>query len=150
MLADVLGAVALPCIVVLLSLWLYLHYVYAPRARLASHEVTTGLELKTPSLNQMEIFNVEALRVFVAYATLTDMQVTANRQHGRQLYTAALDSLGDFKYPADKADKLLVFLSMTELQGHQSETVAIYSFVKIVAELRRLLGPPVAGGELAA
>lgn len=85
----------------------------------------------------MENFNRANLSVFVHYAATNDMQVLANKRHGKILYMESLDPDGTFSFPADKADKVLTFLVGCEQSTDNN--IAVYAFVKLLSELRRCL-----------
>jgi len=94
------------------------------------------------ALKQMERFNARALRDFTLFCMRHDPQILANRREARALYYAALSDDGDFGVSADKADKLEAFLCLNDGQVHHAaaeNTVSVYAFVKILAELRRRL-----------
>lgn len=84
---------------------------------------------------------------FVRQALDSDVQVQTNR---RTLYRLLLDALGNesdpvgslFAFPIDQYDKLLTFCQSTDPQVHYadaSHTVQIYSFTKILMNMRRLI-----------
>lgn len=91
----------------------------------------------------MEALSTRGVRAFVDFMMGADPQILANRREGRALLMEAIDDDGELKLSADKFDKLVTFLSLNDQQVHgsgASETVSIYSFVKILQELRRKLG----------
>lgn len=88
----------------------------------------------------MESFNARRLYAFVHFMSEADPQILANRREGRALYQAARQDDGEFLFSADKADKMETFLSLNDQQVHQAghdNTVSIYSFVKILSDMRR-------------
>lgn len=90
----------------------------------------------------MEALSTRGARAFVVFMMGSDPQILANRREGKALLMLAIDEDGEVKLSADKFDKLVTFLSLNDQQVHGSgadNTVSIYSFVKILQELRRKL-----------
>lgn len=93
-----------------------------------------------------ERLSATRLAEFVQYAMAEDMQILANRRVARTNLVDSLLRYGEpglyLDFPHEKFDKLLTYLSQNDLQVHgadASATVGIYSFVKIVGEIRRSL-----------
>lgn len=93
-----------------------------------------------------ERLSATRLAEFVQYAMQEDMQILANRRVARTNLVDSLLRYGEpglfLDFPHEKFDKLLTYLSQNDLQVHgadASATVGIYSFVKIVGEIRRSL-----------
>jgi len=89
-----------------------------------------------------ELLSVERSGAFVSKAMKLEVQVLSNRRDLRQDFGALLAGPGDkcFEWSAEKYDKLMTFLSQNDQQVHYAgDGVNIYAYVKLLAELRRLV-----------
>lgn len=91
----------------------------------------------------MEYCSVPKLRAFLAHCGERDMQITINRRSGREMLNACLDIRpGDdvYELSGEEFDKLVTYLSLSDQAVHEaSNQVSIYSFVRIIASIRRRL-----------
>lgn len=90
--------------------------------------------------------NANRLADFVSYVMENDMQITTHRRTARPMLNGALvrpdETCSVVRFSNEKFDKLVTYLSQNDLQVHgadASSTVGIYSFIKLVGELRRSL-----------
>jgi len=92
----------------------------------------------------VELLNVNRARHFIAYTLENDLQVKANRSRAGSLLTRSLcanDDIDYVEFPAEKFDKMITFFTENDRQVHYQErdTVGVYSIVRLLGELRRLL-----------
>lgn len=94
----------------------------------------------------MECLNVQRASDFVSFALENDLQIAINRRTGLQRIRDALAKTGDpahscFEWPVESYEKMETFLSQNDAQVHYSgtNTVAVYSMVKLLGSLRRAL-----------
>jgi len=88
----------------------------------------------------METWDSTQLTTFVNFASLNDMQITANRREAKAIF--ALARGGDFDYSYEKMEKIEAFLTSTSTADDRSQhtdRVSVYAFVKLLGELRRRL-----------
>jgi len=101
----------------------------------------------------MECLNIQRASEFVAFALENDLQIAINRRTGLQRIRAALATNGDsprscFEWPVESYEKMETFLAQNDAQVHYSSTntVAVYSMVKLLGSLRRALRDMPTGG----
>jgi len=92
-----------------------------------------------------EWLSVARASEFVRYAMENDMQITSHRRTARTMLYESFADQRDREQPVmkisnDKFDKVMTYLSQNDLQVHHADagsTVGIYSFIKIIGEMRR-------------